>query len=172
MVRSEEERKVYLACRPIFTHQTALLRKRKKIRELVNQHKIPLGDTLAELGEQKLVKTLEILLYDGIFQSDSKAKEAFPEIFQSSPVREIQRSESEIHAVQSVVEALKEIEGQHSSTLSEPLKETVDEIKLSGRDETSLGDFDVPQDRNKSSEDEIVVSGKQFLPNIRLIYGY
>lgn len=113
MVRSVAERTVYLACKPIFTGQTALVRKLKKIRELVKQHRISLDALVAEYGEQQLVKTLKVLLDDNIFQSDSKAEKEFPELFQSSPLRDLQRSESEVHAVQSIAEALEEIESLH-----------------------------------------------------------
>lgn len=162
MVRSVAERTVYLACRPIFTGQTALVRKLKKIRELVKQHRISLDALLAEYGEQQLVKTLKVLLDDNIFQSDSKAEREFPELFQSSPLRDLQRSESEVHAVQSIAEALEEIESLHhvedtleyenerpsskelcrSVANSRSAMEVLDEADLLGPVDASLGEND------------------------------
>lgn len=145
MARSAAERRVYLACRAIFTRQTALVRKQKKIRELVEQRRISLNPLVAELGVEGLVEVLKVLLDDRIFESELRAKEEFPELFPSSPVRDIQRAESENHAVQSVAEALEEIEsldqtgntleeeneGHLSQTLSGPVTETPNDMESS-----------------------------------------
>ncbi|PVH91099.1 hypothetical protein DM02DRAFT_706881 [Periconia macrospinosa] len=143
MARSTAERRVYLACRAIFTRQTALVRKQKKIRELVEQRKTSLKPLVAELGVEGLVDVLKVLLDDRIFESELRAKEEFPELFPSSPVRDIQRAESENHAVQSVAEALEEIEsldhtgntlededeGHLSQTLYGPVTETLHDME-------------------------------------------
>ncbi|PVH90454.1 hypothetical protein DM02DRAFT_712176 [Periconia macrospinosa] len=115
MARSVAERRVYLACRAIFTRQTALVRKQKKIRELVEQHRTSFNPLVAELGVEGLVEVLKVLLEDRIFESDLRAKEEFPELFPASRARDIQRAESENHAVQSVAEALEEIESLHQN---------------------------------------------------------
>lgn len=183
MVRSVTERTVYLACRPIFTGQTALVRKPKKIRELVEQHRISLDALVAEYGEQKLVQTLKVLLDDNIFQSNSTAEREFPELFQSSPLRDLQRSESEVHAVQSIAEALEEIESLHhvedtleyeeegpswkelcrSVAHSKSAMEILDEADLLGPVDASLGEENDGQCPNALFGAEKTVPGNQGL---------
>lgn len=110
MARSVAERRVYLACRPIFSRETALVRKKKKIRELVEKHRTSLGPLVPEFGVEGLATILKTLLDARIFGSDLRAKQEFPELFPSPSVRDVQRAESEDHAVQSVAEAIEEIE--------------------------------------------------------------
>jgi hypothetical protein len=104
-----DKRRIYLVCRPIFTGNNAQLRRQKKIRELVNKHKTSLAPLIRDFGTAKVVEILQILLESQTFQSDLKAKVAFPELFRSSPDRDIQRTESENNAARSVAEALEEI---------------------------------------------------------------
>ena len=107
---SADKRRVYLACRPIFTGNNALLRKQKKIRELLDKHKSPLHPLIRDFDIIKIVEILKILLEKEIFQSEVKAKIEFPELFQSSPERNVQRAASENDAARSMAEALEEIE--------------------------------------------------------------
>ena len=44
-----------------------------------------------------------------VFESKLKAKIAFPELFQTSPARDVQRNESENNAARSAAEALEEL---------------------------------------------------------------
>ncbi|KAN0068548.1 hypothetical protein V8E54_013272 [Elaphomyces granulatus] len=107
---SADKRRVYLACRPIFTGNNALLRKQKKIRELLDKHKSPLHPLVRDFDINKIVEILKILLEKEIFQSEVKAKIEFPELFQSSPERSVQRTASENDAARSMAEALEDIE--------------------------------------------------------------
>jgi hypothetical protein len=104
-----DRRRVYLACRAIFAGNNALLRKQKKIKELVVTHKRALKPLVADFGADKVVEILKLLLEAQIFQSELKAKIEFPELFLSSPVRDVQRAASEIDAARSMEEALEEI---------------------------------------------------------------
>ena len=104
-----DKRRVYLACRAIFTGNNAQLRRRKKIRELLEKRKCSLAPLIRDFGITKITEILRILLESQIFQSDLKAKVEFPELFHSSPDRDIQRAESEQNAARSVAEALEEI---------------------------------------------------------------
>lgn len=129
-----DRRRVYLACKAIFTGNNAQLRKQKKIRELVERRRTSLGPLIGDFGIQGVVDILRGLLDDRIFQSELNAKVEFPELFLSSPERDIQRAESENHAAQSAAEALEEIasldqfdneldqedDDQHSQRLFEP----------------------------------------------------
>ena len=104
-----DRRRVYLACKAIFTGNNAQLRKQKKIRELVDKHKGALNPLIRDFGVPKVVDILRVLLDSGVFQSDLKAKIEFPELFRSSPDRTVQRAESENNAARSAAEALEEI---------------------------------------------------------------
>jgi hypothetical protein len=74
-------RRVYLACRAIFTGNNALLRKQKKIRELVVTHKRALQPLVADFGANKVVDILKLLLEAQIFQLELKVKIEFPDLF-------------------------------------------------------------------------------------------
>jgi len=52
---------------------------------------------------------VKALLDQRVFESELKAKIAFPELFQTSPARDVQRNESENDAARSVAEALEEL---------------------------------------------------------------
>jgi len=104
-----DNQRVYLTCRPIFAGNNAQLRKLKKIRELVDEHKSSISHLIKDFGAEKVVDILKSLLERGIFQSQVKAKIEFPELFQSSPARDVQRAASENDAARSAAEALEEI---------------------------------------------------------------
>jgi len=104
-----DKRRVYLTCRAIFAGNNAQLRRQKKIRDLVDEHKASLGPLIRDLGDNKVIDILKFLLEQGIFQSQVKAKIGFPELFQSSPARDVQRAASENDAARSTAEALEEI---------------------------------------------------------------
>jgi hypothetical protein len=106
---SEQRRRVYLACRAIFTGTNAELRKQKKIRSLVDRHKSSLSHVIRDLGVNNVVEILKGMLEDRVFQSEVRAKVYFPELFQSSPARDVQRAVSEIDAARSTAEALEDI---------------------------------------------------------------
>ncbi|EAS29334.3 uncharacterized protein CIMG_08080 [Coccidioides immitis RS] len=103
-----DRRRVYLACRAIFSGQNAQVRKARKVREIVEKRQatIPL---VKDFGIAKVVEILRLLLENGVFQSDLKAKVEFPELFHSFPDRDAQRTVTEKCAAQSVAEALDEI---------------------------------------------------------------
>lgn len=106
---SAEKRRVYLACRAIFAGNNAQLRRPKKIRELVDAHESSLFSLIRDCGPNAVVDILKNLLELGIFQSQVKAKIEFPELFQSSPARDVQRATSENDAARSEAAALEEI---------------------------------------------------------------
>jgi hypothetical protein len=133
MVYSSSDRKqVYLACRPIFSHTNAQLRKKKKIREFVERHRVSLDPIIRAFSSQGVVQILKSLLDDGILKSELKAKVEFPELFLISPERDIQRAKSEDCAAQRAADALDEIafidkfdqdledDGKHCQRLLEP----------------------------------------------------
>lgn len=107
-----DKRRVYLACRPIFAGSNALLRKTKKVRELVTKHRTRLHQLIQDFTLDKVVDILKALLEEQIFQSDVKAKIEFPELFHSSPARDVQRAASEDDAARSAADALEEVASQ------------------------------------------------------------
>lgn len=106
---SADKRRVYLACRAIFAGNNAQLRKQKKIREVVLKHQASLRPLIRDFTLDKVVDILKTLLEKQIFQSEVKAKIEFPELFVSSPARDVQRAASENDAARSAAELLEEI---------------------------------------------------------------
>jgi hypothetical protein len=131
-----DRRRVYLACRAIFAGSNAQLRKLKKIRELVETRQVPLKPLIGDFGIPKVVEILRDLLDGRVFESELKAKVEFPELFVSTPERDVQRAESENHAAQSAAEALEEITS---------LDEAYDKLNQ-GDNEQSSGGMHEPED--------------------------
>ncbi|RYP90803.1 hypothetical protein DL770_003064 [Monosporascus sp. CRB-9-2] len=104
-----DKRRVYLACRGVFTGDKAHIRQLKKVRKVVEQHKASLRTLIQDLGEEKTIEAVRDLLERRIFESELRAKIEFPELFHSSPKQEIQREASEIDAARSAAEAINEI---------------------------------------------------------------
>ncbi|PMD31128.1 hypothetical protein L207DRAFT_592059 [Hyaloscypha variabilis F] len=74
---------VYVAYRDVFKGKLAQLRKRPKVRNVVEKHKNHLHHKqLADsMDSEKTYKILRSLLADGLFESDSAAQAAFPVLF-------------------------------------------------------------------------------------------
>jgi len=74
---------VYVAYRDIFKGKLAQLRKRAKVRNVVEKHKNHLHHKqLADsMDSEKTYKILRCLLADRLFESDSAAQAAFPALF-------------------------------------------------------------------------------------------
>jgi hypothetical protein len=64
---------------------------------------------ITDFGFDKIVDIVKALLDQCIFESELKAKIAFPELFQTSPARDVQRNESEDDAARSAAEVLEEL---------------------------------------------------------------
>ncbi|KAK5092637.1 hypothetical protein LTR70_009168 [Exophiala xenobiotica] len=108
---STEKRRVFLACRPIFTTgENAQVRKQKRVRKIVDKHRKPLRALLADFGEDKVVEILRGLLEKRIFESEVQARAQFPDLYCSSPAQNVRRVESENDAAREIAELLDEIE--------------------------------------------------------------
>jgi hypothetical protein len=105
-----ERRRVFLAFRPIFVGPNAQLRKSRKVRDVVTKHQRSFEPLLRDYGFDKVVNIIKVLLEQRIFESELKAKVAFPELFQLSAARDVQRTISENNAARSEAEALEEVE--------------------------------------------------------------
>jgi hypothetical protein len=106
---SADGRRVFLAYRTVFTGPHAHIRKSKKVREVIEQHGGSFQSLIKDFGFDKVVDIVKTLLDQRVFESELKAKIAFPELFQTSPARDVQRNESENDAARSVAEALEEL---------------------------------------------------------------
>lgn len=104
-----------------------MLRKSKKVREVVEKHKSSFQPLIKEFGNDKVIGILKELLAGRIFQSELRAKVEFPELFRSSPARDVQRTTSENDAARSEAEALEEIaslEGKEDDPAGDPVETT------------------------------------------------
>ena len=109
-VTAQEQQRIFLAYRTIFEGQTAQLRRQKKIEEVVDAHqKHPSRGLLQTLGKKKVVGVLKTLLERRVFESELKAKLAFPALFQTTVAQDAQHNASEIDAARSEAEALEEV---------------------------------------------------------------
>ena len=87
----------------------AHIRKSKKVREVIEQHRISFKPLIKDFGLNKVVDIVKILLGQRVFESELKAKIAFPELFQTSPARDVLRNESENDVACSAAETLEEL---------------------------------------------------------------
>lgn len=105
---ANDKRRVYAACRLIFSGKNADLRRTKAIRNFVLQRRSSFSPLLSELGEEKLVMLLRELLENRIFNSESNARQAFPDLFRQPPAPvTAARQALEADAARSATEMLK-----------------------------------------------------------------
>jgi hypothetical protein len=104
-----EKRRVFLSYRALFSGDNANLRQSKKIRKLVRKRSSSFGAIIKDYGSEKTVDILKALLEVRVFESSIQAKIAFPELFQVTPARDVQRATSENEAARSEAEALDEL---------------------------------------------------------------
>ncbi|KAH8587971.1 hypothetical protein B0O99DRAFT_731242 [Bisporella sp. PMI_857] len=106
---SADRRRVFLAYRTVFTGPQAHIRRTKKVREVIEQHRSSFKSLIQDFGLNKVVDIVKALLDQCVFESELKAKVIFPELFHTSPTRDVQRNESENDAARSAAEALEEL---------------------------------------------------------------
>lgn len=145
---AEDRRRVYLACRPIFAGSNALLRKPKKIRELLSMHLKSIQLLVQNFSIKTVTDIVKILLERRIFQSDVKAKIEFSELFHSSPARDAQRATSENDAARSVAEALDEVVSREDDNQSddEELEAPEDAIPNSNNVQLAFDEYLTPKE--------------------------
>ncbi|KAF8540206.1 hypothetical protein BDD12DRAFT_880863 [Trichophaea hybrida] len=103
---SADGRRVFLTYRTVFTGPHAQIRKSKKVREVIEQHRGSFKLLIKDFGFDKIADIVKTLLDQRVFESELKAKIAFPEL---SPARDVQRNESENDAARSAAEAIEEL---------------------------------------------------------------
>lgn len=75
-------RLVYLHCSSIFSGQNAHIRRPKKIRQLLEEHRADIAILTKEFTVAAIAVVARFLLEDRIFESLTRAKLRFPELFQ------------------------------------------------------------------------------------------
>lgn len=113
MKNEPDERSVYLALNSVFRGTDAQLRKSKKIRDLVLQHRhnINVRSLIDAHNIQNVCSVVKRLLEQQVFQSPLKAKIRFPEVFEVSPAQSAERSASEREAARSELDAIRIVAG-------------------------------------------------------------
>jgi len=108
-VISESQKRVYIAYRAIFKGNKALIRQPKAITKVILNHSKP-GQGLVEgLRTEQIVQILEELLRKGTFESEIKARFAFPDLFTTTLAQDAQHSILEADAAKSEAKVLKDI---------------------------------------------------------------
>jgi hypothetical protein len=106
---SADKRRVYLAYRTVFAGLNAQLRKPKKVREVIEARQNAFSPLIKDFGLEKVIEIVIILLNGWVFQSELKAKIAFPKLFWTTLSRDEQHAASENDAVRSKAEALEDL---------------------------------------------------------------
>ncbi|MBW0549533.1 hypothetical protein O181_089248 [Austropuccinia psidii MF-1] len=113
------QRRVYVACRFIFTADKAKFRKAKTVKNLVFKYP-SLRPLRRDLGEDRLVSILQRLLADEVFESEKRARARFPDLFLSSTVRDAQRQVCETVASHSTAVALDKLVSEYELEANKP----------------------------------------------------
>jgi hypothetical protein len=111
-----DKRRVFLASRSLFSGQNAHIRQARAIRKIVEKQSKPFVSLVKDFGFHQTTEIIKALLEEQIFESELKARKEFPELFQTSPARNVQHTESENDAARSEAEAL---EDYHSPGLND-----------------------------------------------------
>ena len=104
------QKDVFTHCRNALAGQNALIRRSKKIKEILDKHKGSIKPLLQSHKIDKIAECAQFLLQNGIFESGLKAKIFFPELFETSSSRGVQRAESVSEAGRAEAEAFAEIQ--------------------------------------------------------------
>lgn len=105
----EEQRRVFLAYKAMFSGGNAEIRQSKAIETILSRNKQAGSSLAVHLGRAKVVSILKELLRQGVFASDQKAQLAFPALYQTSPAQDAAHEASEASTARSEAEALGEV---------------------------------------------------------------
>lgn len=76
-----DRQRVYTAYREVFHGKTARPRKKKAIRNVVRNYLSRSQESVSDTEVTRIVPVLSALLKDGVFDSEERAREEFPEVF-------------------------------------------------------------------------------------------
>ena len=99
--RLPDQRLVYLHCRSIFHGTNAQLRQIKSIRRILETRRASIHFLTKDFSLDIIASVAKDLLQEGIFESTSKARLRFPEVFETTPAQKSERAASEAEAARS-----------------------------------------------------------------------
>lgn len=106
---SPDSRLVYLHCSSIFSGANALVRRIKKVSQLLEKHKASIKILTKEYTLPAIAVVAKELLDEKIFESLPRAKLRYPELFQQSETQEAERAASEAEVIRIEAEAAHDI---------------------------------------------------------------
>lgn len=145
---------VYLALKNTFKGKEAQVRQAKKVRELIlrSQHNDDVKKLIEEHDLDNVCNSAKTLLEQQIFESTSKAKKRFPEVFEVSAAQSAERSASEAKAAKTEADAIRVAgEGQKSNrpldtSQAEATRTEPNAIRVTGEGEKSSRPLKLSQD--------------------------
>jgi hypothetical protein len=111
----QDERAVYLAWQHIFSGSHSQVRKRKTVKNLIQENERALTDILRQYNIDRTCKVAKKLLEDKVFGSTYRAKIRFPELFDVSPTQSAEREASEAEAARDEANAVREVSERDAS---------------------------------------------------------
>ena len=105
----ERRRQIFLIARAIFTGDKAQIRDKISVRSIVSEHDQTFSAVNQIFGRNIVIEVIFSLLNHQVFESELKAKEVFPELYQISAVRDLQHVVSENEAARSEAKALQDV---------------------------------------------------------------
>ncbi|TQB69689.1 hypothetical protein MPDQ_001554 [Monascus purpureus] len=110
--KTADLRRVYTSYRAVFNGPNAKIRRVKPITSLIEKFASPMRNLLKDLGKDNVVAMIKTLLELGVFESEQKANIKFPELFNDSTARNMNRAASEFSIKCSTDEAVRRIESE------------------------------------------------------------
>lgn len=107
--RLPDQRLVYLHCRSLFEGANAQLRREKSIRRSLEAHQASINFLTQEFSLDVITSVAKELLQEGIFESTSRAKLRFPELFETTPAQNLERAASEAEVARSEAAAIEKV---------------------------------------------------------------
>ncbi|PLB34915.1 uncharacterized protein BDW47DRAFT_133937 [Aspergillus candidus] len=120
-----EKQRVFLACKPIFAGPQAGLRKLKIIKKRIADHENLIRPMLPGFNLKRTAGIAKDLLQREVFQLDMKARVEFPDLYVSSPAKEVQHDAFEDEAARSVAEKLNDIASTYERDEAQDTQETI-----------------------------------------------
>ena len=106
---SPDRKLIYLHCSSIFSGANAQVRRRKVVIRLLEQHQASIKMLTKKFTLPAIAAVAQELLEELLFESLPRAKLRFPELFQTSEMKEAERAASEAEVVRIEAEAAQDI---------------------------------------------------------------
>ena len=141
MALTKTQEQIYQACRTIFTGDNAQLRRKEKVKALLEKHKSKLKLLLTRHGMDNVLKMVRILLKKGVFEKRSLARNGQAKLHKSVNNKAMQTPAPKVE--ESLPEAITVLE-VHSQRRSEDCENAAESPKTAGEEL-----------ENSSTEDEL-----------------